>query len=101
MSFILKYIKPSFKLRDFDCELEPLKKFLQEFPITFAPTYPFEENSQKPTTYMTTRCPAWCDRVLFSPEARSILNPDYPPIYDVIGNTVCMGDHKVSTSRSI
>lgn len=69
--------------------------FLEEFPITFPPTYPYEENLQSPTSYMTTRCPAWCDRVLLSPEARSILNTDTSPLYGVIGDNVCMGDHKV------
>jgi inositol-1,4,5-trisphosphate 5-phosphatase len=42
-------------LRQFDRELEPLNDILHEFPITFPPSYPFEENPELPHHYMSTR----------------------------------------------
>lgn len=41
--------------RKFDRELEPLSEILWEFPIVFAPSYPFEEDPDLPHHYMTTR----------------------------------------------
>ena len=29
-------------------------------------SYPYSEDYTKPTQYMNTRCPAWCDRILMS-----------------------------------
>lgn len=89
------------QLRKFDLELEPIKEFLYEYPITFAPSYPYEENSELPNNYMSTRCPSWCDRVLISPAARKLIVDDdveseKRPIYGIIGENICMGDHKVS-----
>lgn len=85
---------------------------LHEYPITFAPSYPYEEEPSQPQHYMKTRCPAWCDRILLSTDARSLVVAPPPPRartsgddsdgdriaapeYDVIGDAVCMGDHKV------
>jgi len=34
--------------------------------VNFHPTYPFEENINEPDKFLRTRCPAWCDRVLFT-----------------------------------
>lgn len=42
-------------LRQFDRELEPLREILWEFPITFAPSYPYEEEPEMPHQYMSTR----------------------------------------------
>jgi hypothetical protein len=42
---------------------------LMEFDINFHPTYPFDEDVAD--QFMRTRCPSWCDRVLFNPLAKS------------------------------
>lgn len=47
-----------------------------------------------PTDYMSTRCPAWCDRILMSPQVNEIIQSD-DWTYGMIGEAVCMGDHKV------
>jgi len=86
------------KWRPYDMEVGELRDRLTEFPLAFPPTYPFAEDPNTGTSYMRTRCPAWCDRVLMSHEARSLLvkadqaDPSFH--YDVIGKDVCMGDHK-------
>lgn len=36
-------------------------------------SYPYSEDYTKPTQYMNTRCPAWCDRILMSHSARDII----------------------------
>nr|XP_040221085.2 uncharacterized protein LOC120948618 [Anopheles coluzzii]XP_040221096.2 uncharacterized protein LOC120948618 [Anopheles coluzzii] len=99
-------------LRQFDRELESLRSILYEFPITFPPSYPYEEDPFQPVSYMATRCPAWCDRILVSPAARKLvwehgLDDGKPGgdgagsgantstvSYGIIGANVCMGDHK-------
>ncbi|XP_053665791.1 uncharacterized protein LOC128714898 [Anopheles marshallii] len=103
-------------LRQFDRELESLRSILYEFPITFPPSYPYEEDPFLPGAYMATRCPAWCDRILVSPAARKLIceempdnrredckqgdepasfTSDHPTVsYGIIGANVCMGDHK-------
>ncbi|XP_043064901.1 inositol polyphosphate-5-phosphatase A isoform X1 [Drosophila ficusphila] len=80
-------------LKKFDRELEPLKDVLVEYPIKFVPSYPFEEDPEMPTDYMSTRCPAWCDRILMSPQVHEIIRSDDWK-YGMIGEAVCMGDHK-------
>ncbi|KAH8342094.1 hypothetical protein KR059_011955 [Drosophila kikkawai] len=80
-------------LKKFDRELEPLKDVLVEYPIQFIPSYPFEEDPEMPTDYMSTRCPAWCDRILMSPQVHEIIRSD-EWTYGMIGEGVCMGDHK-------
>lgn len=85
------------QLQQFDCELQPLKEVLVEYPITFPPSYPYEEDPALPQDYMLTRCPAWCDRILMSPAAKNlIIDNNFSSLhYNTIGNNVCMGDHKV------
>lgn len=87
-----------FQLQQFDCELQPLKEVLVEYPITFPPSYPYEEDPALPQDYMLTRCPAWCDRILMSPAAKNLINDNnFSSLhYNTIGNNVCMGDHKVN-----
>ncbi|ERL91046.1 hypothetical protein D910_08388 [Dendroctonus ponderosae] len=53
------------RLKKFDKESEAFANILTEYPITFAPSYPFEETIAKGANYMPTRCPAWCDRPVF------------------------------------
>merc|ERR1712130_285751 len=84
---------------------------LTEFPLAFPPTYPYTEDPNGGNSYMATRCPAWCDRVLMSHDLKSKLiknaqnnstigdlecspSPTLSVHYDVIGKDVCMGDHK-------
>ncbi|XP_055622006.1 uncharacterized protein LOC129765610 isoform X2 [Toxorhynchites rutilus septentrionalis] len=92
-------------LRQFDRELDSLRSILFEYPVTFPPSYPYEEDPQQPGSYMSTRCPAWCDRILVSPAARKLIDEDREGgkpqstamargTYGIIGETVCMGDHK-------
>ncbi|XP_046592558.1 uncharacterized protein LOC107221520 isoform X2 [Neodiprion lecontei] len=84
-------------LREYDRELEDFEGRLLEYPINFLPSYPFEENIDEGSNYMQTRVPAWCDRVLLSPTAKT-LAPDASASdaveYGIIGPTTCMGDHK-------
>ena len=107
--------------KECDFETNFIEKVLTEFPLSFPPTYPFEENldlGDIGESYMKKRCPAWCDRVLISKLAsdnllqhitgvqnmeskaefgtESHLKPNmFEDIqYDVIGSNVCMGDHK-------
>ncbi|XP_032597655.1 inositol polyphosphate-5-phosphatase A isoform X2 [Drosophila grimshawi] len=80
-------------LKEFDRELEPLSGILVEYPITFIPSYPFEEDPEMPTDYMSTRCPSWCDRILMDLQVKDIIERDEWK-YDMIGESVCMGDHK-------
>jgi inositol-1,4,5-trisphosphate 5-phosphatase len=63
-----------FKLREFDRELEPFADRLFEFPISFQPSYPFEEDRKGAEYYMQTRCPSWCDRILLSKSAKSLVS---------------------------
>lgn len=42
-------------MQEFDRELDPIREILFEFPITFPPSYPFEEEPDLPHHYMTTR----------------------------------------------
>lgn len=81
-------------LRSFDKEIDAFKDILAEFPLVFAPSYPFEEQVSKANSYMPTRCPAWCDRVLLSHSAKEIIKVDHPVEYGLLGPNTCMGDHK-------
>lgn len=47
---------------------------------------------------MSTRCPAWCDRILMDPIAKDLIIDENfsSKDYNVIGEDMCMGDHKVS-----
>lgn len=52
-----------------------------------------------PQNYMSTRCPAWCDRILMDPIAKDLIVDENfsSKDYNVVGENMCMGDHKVST----
>lgn len=92
-------------------ELDPIKQILYEFPVQFPPSYPYEEDVAQPLHYMSTRCPSWCDRVLVSPAAKLLIanaiddsnaimdenndGDNQLPTYSIIGENICMGDHKV------
>jgi inositol-1,4,5-trisphosphate 5-phosphatase len=60
------------QLLKLDNELEKFKDRVFEFDIAFPPSYPFTEDACG-TTYMKTRCPAWCDRILLSHSAKDII----------------------------
>ncbi|GAB1860167.1 inositol-polyphosphate 5-phosphatase [Camponotus japonicus] len=84
-------------LREYDKELGDFEGRLFEFPINFVPSYPFQEDVNEPVNYMQTRVPAWCDRVLLSPSAKTLvqdIDVSEAVEYGVIGSTTCMGDHK-------
>lgn len=61
------------QLREYDKELGDFDGRLFEFPISFVPSYPFQEDVNEPVNYMQTRVPAWCDRVLLSPTAKKLV----------------------------
>jgi hypothetical protein len=46
------------------------------------------------------RCPAWCDRILYSPTAKKLMADEENYDYGIMGENICMGDHKVSTFDS-
>ncbi|XP_046565932.1 inositol polyphosphate-5-phosphatase A-like [Haliotis rubra] len=101
-------------LKQYDTEMTPFKDRLSEYEINFPPSYPFSEDVNDGTSYMKTRCPSWCDRILISQRQRHHLpgelqhqNMSFPgflnrmvdekfhrPQYSLIGKEVCMGDHK-------
>lgn len=81
-------------LREFDKELEPFSGRLFEFVIKFPPSYPFEENEKGAKRYMQTRCPSWCDRVILSYTAKSLICNPNTVEYGLMGINTCMGDHK-------
>ncbi|KAJ3603981.1 hypothetical protein NHX12_028722 [Muraenolepis orangiensis] len=86
-------------LLKYDKEVAAFHDVVREEEILFPPSYPYSEDYTEPTQYMSTRCPAWCDRVLMSPSAHMFLhrsgnNEDSGVIYDTLGSNVCMGDHK-------
>ncbi|XP_059159404.1 inositol polyphosphate-5-phosphatase A-like isoform X2 [Physella acuta] len=84
------------RLHQYDTELSSFRDRLSEFEITFPPSYPFCEDVADGISYMKTRVPSWCDRVLLTHLARDVLiqDPSHPVIYDLMGKDVCMGDHK-------
>ncbi|XP_060559157.1 inositol polyphosphate-5-phosphatase A-like [Ruditapes philippinarum] len=83
-------------LNKYDKELDAYKDKLYEYSIDFPPSYPFSEDVSDGLSYMKTRCPSWCDRILLSNSTKDILYSDekMKPKYDIIGKDVCMGDHK-------
>lgn len=89
------FLKISFQLKPFDKELEAFEDTLTEFPVSFPPSYPFEEKLSEATSYMQTRCPAWCDRVLLSKTAKKLISETDKVEYNLLGFDTCMGDHKV------
>lgn len=86
-------------LQEYDKEPKVFEE-LFEFDISFPPSYPFKEDTCSGSSYMRTRCPSWCDRVLLSKSAQEIINMSplegscSPVIYQLIGENAAMGDHK-------
>lgn len=105
-------------LLELDNELDSFKSKLFEFKISFSPSYPFKEDTSGGYSYMKTRCPAWCDRILFNAAGCNIINSNNRSnnndkqlttdsekriellqkqgdvSYRLMGNSVPMGDHK-------
>nr|XP_027203633.1 type I inositol 1,4,5-trisphosphate 5-phosphatase-like [Dermatophagoides pteronyssinus] len=90
-----------------DKELNHFQEKLWEFDRHFLPSYPFEEDIDKiasssstmlANSYMKTRCPAWCDRVIMNNTAKQLLtkneNQRTKIQYDMMGKNSPMGDHK-------
>ncbi|XP_063435126.1 inositol polyphosphate-5-phosphatase A-like isoform X2 [Mytilus trossulus] len=90
------FLKKSKHLRKYDNEMILYKDRLFEYEINFPPSYPFSEDVSDGLSYMKTRCPSWCDRLLLSHSAKNIIvqNETVVPKYDTIGKDSCMGDHK-------
>lgn len=61
-------------LLELDNELDSFKSQLYEFKISFSPSYPFKEDQSGGHSYMKTRCPAWCDRILFNEAGYRLIN---------------------------
>lgn len=81
----------------FDCEV-PRLIGVHELPLSHRPSYPYSEEAGQATQYATTRCPAWCDRVLMN-KTGILTASQATSNYVVIGQDTAMGDHKVR-SRS-
>ncbi|KAJ8285867.1 hypothetical protein GJAV_G00031880 [Gymnothorax javanicus] len=85
-------------LLKYDKEIAAFQDVITEEDIYFPPSYPYSEDYNKPTQYMNTRCPSWCDRILMSHSARDIINRtedgENDVVYNTLGSNVCMGDHK-------
>ncbi|GFN75433.1 type i inositol-1,4,5-trisphosphate 5-phosphatase [Plakobranchus ocellatus] len=84
------------KLHQYDAEVLSFRDRLFEYDISFPPSYPFCEDVTDGISYMKTRVPSWCDRVLLSHASKDVVNQDpcHLPVYDLMGKDVCMGDHK-------
>jgi len=100
-------------LQELDNELDSFRNKLFEFKISFNPSYPFKEDNAGAFSYMKTRCPAWCDRILFNAAAGRMIytklsgNPqddseervklfqnNVDVSYRLMGDSAPMGDHK-------
>ncbi|KAJ8317742.1 hypothetical protein KUTeg_005646 [Tegillarca granosa] len=100
------FLKKAKNLHQYDTEPSSFKDRLFEFDIHFPPSYPFSEDVSDGMSYMKTRCPSWCDRILLTHSAKNIVvnalyllfsffkDEKHRPKYDIIGRDVCMGDHK-------
>lgn len=87
------------ELLKYDKEISAFQDVITEEDIPFPPSYPYSEDYTKPTQYMNTRCPAWCDRILMSHSASDIIHRQREEgegcvVYDTLGSNICMGDHK-------
>ncbi|XP_026880832.1 inositol polyphosphate-5-phosphatase A isoform X1 [Electrophorus electricus] len=86
------------ELLKYDKEVAAFHDVITEEEILFPPSYPYSEDYTKPTQYMNTRCPSWCDRILMSHSARDLIQTkedgDRNVVYNTLGPNVCMGDHK-------
>ncbi|RVE68377.1 hypothetical protein OJAV_G00091490 [Oryzias javanicus] len=85
-------------LLKYDKEVTAFHDDIKEEDISFPPSYPYSEDYSKPTQYMNTRCPAWCDRILMSHSAHDFIHrgehDEKTVVYNTVGTNVCMGDHK-------
>uniref|UniRef100_A0A3Q0SJ88 inositol-polyphosphate 5-phosphatase n=1 Tax=Amphilophus citrinellus TaxID=61819 RepID=A0A3Q0SJ88_AMPCI len=85
-------------LLKYDKEVAAFHDVIREEDIMFPPSYPYSEEYTKPTQYMNTRCPAWCDRILMSHTAQDLIlrsdDSENSVVYNTVGPNVCMGDHK-------
>nr|XP_019949213.1 PREDICTED: type I inositol 1,4,5-trisphosphate 5-phosphatase-like [Paralichthys olivaceus] len=85
-------------LLKYDKEVAAFHDVIREEDIKFPPSYPYSEEYTKPTQYMNTRCPAWCDRILMSHTAQEFIHRrddgEKGIVYNTLGPNVCMGDHK-------
>lgn len=85
-------------LLKYDKEVAAFHDVIGEDDIKFPPSYPYSEEYTKPTQYMNTRCPAWCDRILMSHAAQEFIHRsddgERSVVYNTVGPNVCMGDHK-------
>ncbi|XP_034025801.1 inositol polyphosphate-5-phosphatase A [Thalassophryne amazonica] len=85
-------------LLKYDKEVTSFYDVIREEDILFPPSYPYSEDNTKPTQYMNTRCPAWCDRILMSHTAHRIIHKrddvEKRLVYNTVGPNICMGDHK-------
>uniref|UniRef100_A0A3P8T459 inositol-polyphosphate 5-phosphatase n=1 Tax=Amphiprion percula TaxID=161767 RepID=A0A3P8T459_AMPPE len=85
-------------LLKYDKEVAAFQDVIKEEDIKFPPSYPYSEEYTKPTQYMNTRCPAWCDRILMSHAAQDFIDRrddgEKSVVYNTVGPNVCMGDHK-------
>lgn len=61
-------------LQEMDIELNSFRSELFEFKISFSPSYPFKEDTSGAYSYMKTRCPAWCDRILFNSAGTKVIH---------------------------
>nr|XP_046243156.1 inositol polyphosphate-5-phosphatase A isoform X2 [Scatophagus argus] len=61
-------------LLKYDKEAAVFHDVIREEDIRFPPSYPYSEEYTKPTQYMNTRCPAWCDRILMSHTAHECIH---------------------------
>ncbi|CAF3535670.1 unnamed protein product [Rotaria socialis] len=79
----------------FDDELSSFADQLFEYEKSFPPSYPYSEELEEAHSYLPVRCPAWCDRILLSYPFKKMINTEINQItYSVLGEDVCMGDHK-------
>lgn len=85
-------------LLKYDKEVAAFHDIIREEDIKFPPSYPYSEENSKPTQYMNTRCPAWCDRILMSSTAQDFIHRrddnESSVVYNTVGPNICMGDHK-------
>ncbi|XP_067084483.1 inositol polyphosphate-5-phosphatase A [Osmerus mordax] len=85
-------------LLEYDKEVSAFHDVITEEEILFPPSYPYSEDYTKPTQYMNTRCPSWCDRILMSHTAQDVIHRrddrERSVVYNTLGPNVCMGDHK-------
>uniref|UniRef100_A0A673C3X2 inositol-polyphosphate 5-phosphatase n=1 Tax=Sphaeramia orbicularis TaxID=375764 RepID=A0A673C3X2_9TELE len=80
-------------LLQYDKEVAAFHDVIREEDIKFPPSYPYSEEYTKPTQYMNTRCPAWCDRILMSHTAQEFItnrtgDSEKSVVYNTVGPNV-------------